>query len=118
MSRRAVLTSLALVSLTLPLLAVPASAEGAAPVNSCGETGFDPAAEKPGSGAPPIEIPRVLELPVPYPEFVQVEVPGAAPDTTRVPQAPLPADPCADPCPETLPKPDSPIGGSSGSSGS
>ncbi len=123
MSRRVVLTSLTLVSLALPLLAVPANADGAGPVNSCGETGFDPAAEKPGSGGQTIEIPQVLTLPVPYPEFVQVEVPGPVPDTTRVPQAPLPADPCADPCPETAAQPDDPIGdapggtGSSGSSG-
>ncbi|WP_342660167.1 hypothetical protein Rruber_04781 [Rhodococcus ruber] len=118
---RTPLSALTLVSLALPLLALPGHASAAPPVNSCGEEGFDPAVEPPDPGAPQlprIDIPPVVKIPLPYPEIVPVPVPGREPDVTRVPQDPLPADPCADPCPVPGLAPDAPDALSSGSSGS
>ncbi|AOW93929.1 carbohydrate-binding protein [Rhodococcus sp. WMMA185] len=90
------------------------------PVNSCGETGFNPAKEPPGPSGP--LIPPTISIPIPYPDFQLVPVPGPAPaPPTRVAQD-LPADPCADPCPDLTddeePQPESGESGSSGSAGS
>ncbi|MFZ2172552.1 MAG: carbohydrate-binding protein, partial [Rhodococcus sp. (in: high G+C Gram-positive bacteria)] len=87
--------------------ATPAGADGIPwlPVNSCGETGFNPAKEPPTPGNPLPQIPPTLNIPIPYPEFVPVPVPGPPADHTRVEQD-LPADPCADPCPDLTDKVD------------
>ncbi|WP_072691560.1 DUF4185 domain-containing protein [Rhodococcus marinonascens] len=105
--------------------AAPAAADTTPwlPVNSCGETGFNPAKEPPGPGGP--LIPPTISIPIPYLDFQLVPVPGPSPEPpTRVAQD-LPADPCADPCPdltdkvqEPQPEPDSSGSAGSGSLGS
>ncbi|NKY85442.1 DUF4185 domain-containing protein [Nocardia veterana] len=94
------------------LLPAPASADLAPwappPKNACGETGFDPLARQPDPNAPPPPIlPPRIDIPVPVPEIVPVPVPGPAPNTTRITPAPLPPDPCRNPCPDIrdTPKP-------------
>jgi hypothetical protein len=95
-------------------LLAPATATAApAPTNACGESGFDPSAKDEAAEPPGIDIR------VPWPQIVPVPVPDPPQDLTRIPQAPLPADPCADPCPDitdTAPEPLEP--GPTGSSGS
>ncbi|WP_024801434.1 DUF4185 domain-containing protein [Nocardia sp. BMG51109] len=100
------------VLLTALGLAAPAAAAPApwapAPVNACGETGFDPLAREPDPNAPPAPVlPPNIDIPVPIPEIVPVPVPGPQPDNTRIDPAPLPPDPCANPCPDIrdTPKP-------------
>ncbi|SDE56024.1 DUF4185 domain-containing protein [Rhodococcus tukisamuensis] len=89
------------------------AAPTAAPTNACGETGFDPSAADSGQTTGPPS----LDLKYPWPEIVPVPVPDPPQDLTRVPQAPLPVDPCADPCPDlTDPAPEQPDAGSSESS--
>ncbi|MFF0816573.1 DUF4185 domain-containing protein [Rhodococcus sp. NPDC003318] len=96
--------------------APPASAAPGAPINACGETGFDPSAVADAGGSP---LPGNIDIRYPWPQLVTVPVPDPPQDRTRVAQDPLPADPCADPCPDlTDPAPESPDGsGSSGSAG-
>jgi len=45
-------------------------------------------------------IPERVEVPVPYPVITPVPYPAPEPPTTRIASEPLPADPCADPCPD------------------
>ncbi|MFC4603844.1 DUF4185 domain-containing protein [Rhodococcus kronopolitis] len=104
------------ISGSLVSTAAATTAPSAAPTNACGERGFDPSAADVGQTTGP---PR-LDLKYPWPEIVPVPVPDPAPNLTRVPQDPLPADPCADPCPDlTDAGPEQPDDtGSLGSSGS
>ncbi|MBB5913797.1 hypothetical protein BJY24_002664 [Nocardia transvalensis] len=101
---------LAAVGLAAPAAAAPAP-WAPPPVNSCGETGFDPRAREPDPKAPPPPLlpplPPNIDIPVPYPEFVPVPVPGPQPDNTRIDPGPLPVDPCQNPCPDVrdTPKP-------------
>ncbi|MTE12652.1 DUF4185 domain-containing protein [Nocardia sp. CT2-14] len=88
-----------------------------APMNSCGETGFDPLDRQsnPHDTEPQGNV--TIRIPVPVPQIVTVQVPGPKPDDTRVDSVTLPADPCASPCPDirddTTPSPaDQPGGGS------
>lgn len=76
-----------------------------APVNSCGEVGFDPLAREPEPGTTPELLPPTIQIPVPVPEFVPVPIPGPRPDNTRIVPEPLPEDPCANPCPDIRDKP-------------
>ncbi|MCX4097590.1 DUF4185 domain-containing protein [Nocardia sp. alder85J] len=74
-----------------------------APVNACGEAGLDPVARKadpkiPVPPAPPAE-PVTPTVQVPVPKVVPFYTPKQ-PDKTRISAAPLPADPCENPCPE------------------
>ncbi|WP_067567858.1 DUF4185 domain-containing protein [Nocardia acidivorans] len=92
---------LAIGAIMLP--AAPAAAVPAwqpPPVNSCGETGFDPLKRQsnPEGGAPQPD--PTIRLTVPVPEITTVEVPGPKPDTTRIDPVALPEDPCAAPCPD------------------
>ncbi|MFC3963753.1 DUF4185 domain-containing protein [Nocardia jiangsuensis] len=73
------------------------------PVNSCGETGFDPLLRAPDPSAPPappIQLPEVIEIPVIWPEITPVPVPDPPQNDARVDQPPLPVDPCHNPCPD------------------
>ncbi|MGW0042155.1 DUF4185 domain-containing protein [Rhodococcus sp. NPDC003348] len=111
------LCALALVTSGSLLAAPSASAAPSVPTNACGETGFDPSAAAGGGPA----LPGNIDIRYPWPQIVPVPVPDPPQDQTRVPQAPLPADPCADPCPDlTDPAPEGPDGdpGSSGSASS
>ncbi|WP_280254833.1 DUF4185 domain-containing protein [Nocardia wallacei] len=104
------------VLLTAAGLSAPAAAAPAPwappPVNACGETGFDPLAREPDPNAPPPPLlpplPPTIDIPVPVPEIVPVPVPGPQPDNTRIDPAPLPPDPCGNPCPDIRdsPKPE------------
>jgi hypothetical protein len=77
-------------------LAVTPTAAAAPPVNACGETGFDPSsADRSGS-----TLPGNIDIRYPWPQIVPVPLPDPPQDQTRIPQEPLPADPCADPCPD------------------
>ncbi|MEV6770856.1 DUF4185 domain-containing protein [Nocardia sp. NPDC051030] len=78
-----------------------------APVNSCGETGFDPLNRAPDPDAAKPQPDSTIRIPVPVPEFLPVEVPGPRPDNTRIKPEPLPENPCANPCPDVrdVPKP-------------
>lgn len=109
----AVLFSLPAPSSAAPLPFVPP------PVNSCGETGFDPARRQPDPNAPPPPLipplPDKIDIPIPYPQIVPVPQYGPLPSNTRV-TPPAPADPCLDPCPELTDAPDVP--GPAGSSAS
>lgn len=82
------------------------------PVNSCGETGFDPLNRQPDPVLPPPPLlPEKFEIPVPVPQFTPVPVPDPPQDNTRIEPEPLPADPCATPCPDVRDVPaDPPIG--------
>ncbi|GAM44489.1 DUF4185 domain-containing protein [Nocardia seriolae] len=93
------------------LPAAPATASPLAPwepppVNACGETGFDPLAREPDPSLPPPAPPPppapddTIHIQVPVPQFTPVPVPGPRQDDTRIDPAPLPADPCANPCPD------------------
>ncbi|MGW4479906.1 DUF4185 domain-containing protein [Rhodococcus triatomae] len=96
-------------------VAPPASGAPSAPVNQCGETGFDPSS---AAGAGPA-LPGNVDIRYPWPQIVTVTVPDPEPDQTRVAQDPLPADPCTDPCPDlTDPTPEPDESGSSGSESS
>ncbi|MFD4180482.1 DUF4185 domain-containing protein [Rhodococcus sp. NPDC058514] len=89
--------------------AAPATA-APAPTNACGESGFDPSAGDESAG------PGGIDIKIPLPQIVPVPVPDPPQDQTRIPQAPLPADPCADPCPDiTDPVPTAESGSGSGS---
>ncbi|MBL1073217.1 DUF4185 domain-containing protein [Nocardia sp. 2] len=87
------------------------------PVNSCGETGFDPLYRKAPDGYTPPVNPTIA-VPVPVPQILQVPMYGPKADNTRIVADPLPEDPCANPCPDirdTPPKttpPNTPGGGS------
>ncbi|MEU0542561.1 DUF4185 domain-containing protein [Nocardia sp. NPDC005978] len=92
---------------TLLLPAAPAQARShpwaPPPVNSCGETGFDPLRRDPEPGAPvppPPPPDPTIRIQYPLPELVPVPMPGPLPDNTRIDPAPLPADPCVNPCPD------------------
>ncbi|WP_227999307.1 DUF4185 domain-containing protein [Nocardia australiensis] len=84
------------------------------PVNSCGETGFDPLNREPDPATPPAPplppMPPQIDIPVPIPEITPVPVPDPPQDNTRIDPEPLPADPCHNPCPDIrdTPKPDEP----------
>lgn len=103
-----VLTGVLLVGLTCtgPSAAAP-HPWAPAPVNSCGEVGFDPLARESKPGPAPEYVPPTIQIPVPVPEFVPVPIPGPLPDNTRIEATPLPEDPCANPCPDIrdAPKP-------------
>lgn len=45
---------------------------------------------------------------MPVPEIIEVPVPGPQPDNTRIVAEPLPADPCANPCPDIRDRPKPP----------
>ncbi|WP_051163308.1 DUF4185 domain-containing protein [Nocardia brevicatena] len=74
------------------------------PVNSCGETGFDPLARGPDPSAPPLppipQLPPQIDIPVPIPIPTPVPVPDPPQDNTRIVPEPLPNDPCRNPCPD------------------
>lgn len=100
---------------------VPASAAPhpwtPAPVNRCGETGFDPLARVPlpGEHGAPFRLPEKIELFFPLPELTFVPVPEPPQLDIRVAADPPPADPCGDPCPglrETIVPDGSESGGS------
>ena len=106
---------LAVAAGTAVLAAPPAFAAPPPPVNSCGETGFDPKDYPPepiGPGNPPQlpPLPDRVVIPVPYPSIELVPVPDPAPNNTRVQAEPL-TDPCADPCPDLTDDTDSPTPG-------
>lgn len=110
------LCALTLIATGPVLAATPAAAAPTTPTNSCGEAGFDPSAADGGGGSP---LPGNIDIRYPWPQIVPVPIPDPPQDQTRIPQQPLPADPCADPCPDlTDPGPDQPDSGSGGSSGS
>lgn len=86
------------------ILVTPSSAAPPAPVNGCGETGFDPKdypPEPPSIDSPPVlpPLPNRFVIPVPYPSVELVPVPDPAPVNTRVDAEPM-SDPCMDPCPD------------------
>ncbi|MGW4530387.1 DUF4185 domain-containing protein [Nocardia sp. NPDC004340] len=101
------LSSLAMAGVML-LPGVPATANALAPwapppLNACGETGFDPQARKPNPDLPPPPPPPVdttIHIQLPVPKFTPVPIPGPRQNNTRIDPAPLPADPCANPCPD------------------
>ncbi|WP_441954222.1 DUF4185 domain-containing protein [Nocardia sp. 2TAF39] len=81
------------------------------PVNSCGETGFDPLDREPDPAQPPPPpLPPQIDIPLPIPELTPVPVPDPPQDNTRIVPAPLPTDPCENPCPDIrdTPKPPEP----------
>ncbi|MFI5778410.1 DUF4185 domain-containing protein [Nocardia sp. NPDC051570] len=95
------------------MVALPAPAAPAPwaplPVNGCGETGFDPRAREPDPHAPPPGLlPPRINIPVPVPQIVPVPIPGPPPNDTRIESAPLPADPCQNPCPDIRDSADTP----------
>lgn len=100
-------------ALTAPASAAPAP-WAPPPVNACGETGLDPRARQPDPNLPPPPLlpplPQHIEIPYPVPQPTPVPIPGPPPDNTRIDPAPLPADPCQNPCPDIRdnPKPDPP----------
>ncbi|MTE11897.1 DUF4185 domain-containing protein [Nocardia aurantiaca] len=101
------LSSLAMAGVLL-LPAAPATANPLAPwapppLNACGETGFDPLAREPNPDVPLPQPPApdtTIHIQVPIPQFTPVPVPGPRQDNTRITPAPLPADPCVNPCPD------------------
>ncbi|MGV9662721.1 DUF4185 domain-containing protein [Nocardia niigatensis] len=109
----------------LGAMLLPATPAGAAPhpwapapVNSCGETGFDPLNRQADPKGTPPQANQTIKVPVPAPQIVTVQVPGPKPDSTRVDPVALPADPCANPCPDirdTAPAPANQPGGGSAS---
>lgn len=105
-------------ALSAPLAIPPTtSAAPSAPVNACGETGFDPSSAAGGSPA----LPGNVDIRFPWPQIVTVPMTDPVPDQTRVPQDPLPTDPCVDPCPDltdSAPEPTEEDPGSSGSASS
>ncbi|MGS2807627.1 DUF4185 domain-containing protein [Nocardia sp. MW-W600-9] len=105
--------STALGALLAVVLAAPALATPfpwtPPPVNICGETGFDPLNRLPDPAAPPPPIiAPSIDIPVIVPELTPVPLPDPPHDNTRVAQAPLPSNPCRNPCPEVrdTPEPD------------
>ncbi|HLS77205.1 MAG TPA: DUF4185 domain-containing protein [Nocardia sp.] len=86
---------------TVPALAAP-QLWSPAPVNQCGEQGFDPLARLPlpSEPRPPLLLPEKIELFYPLPELTFVPVHEPPPPQVRVAADPLPADPCGDPCPD------------------
>ena len=50
-------------------------------------------------------IGKDLEVPIPYPWIETVPYPAPEESTTRIPQAPLPANTCENPCPDLTDKP-------------
>ncbi|MFE3224321.1 DUF4185 domain-containing protein [Nocardia sp. NPDC059228] len=109
----------------LGVMLLPAPPAGAAPhpwapapVNSCGETGFDPLDRRADPNGAPPQGNQTIKVPVPVPQIITVQVPGPKPDNTRVDPVALPADPCANPCPDvrdTVPAPANQPGGGSAS---
>ncbi|WP_369639349.1 DUF4185 domain-containing protein [Nocardia sp. JMUB6875] len=83
-----------------PASAAPTHPWAPAPVNSCGETGFDPLARQSNPASPPPQADTTIKIPIPVPQIVTVPVPGPKPDDTRVDSVALPSDPCASPCPD------------------
>lgn len=106
--------STALGALLAVTLAVPAYAAPfpwmPPPINICGETGFDPLNRLPDPAAPPAPLPPYvppsIDIPVVVPELTPVPLPDPPHDNTRVAQAPLPSDPCLNPCPEVRDTPE------------
>ncbi len=77
-----------------------------APVNACGETGLDPAARRPDPKAPvpppapqQPQQPPTVQVQVLQPKITPVKVPKQV-NRTRIAAAPLPPDPCINPCPQ------------------
>ncbi|WP_067894198.1 DUF4185 domain-containing protein [Nocardia vaccinii] len=74
-----------------------------APVNACGETGFDPQARTPNpDAAPPRPAPAqppTIQVQVLQPKITPVKIPKQL-HNTRIAPAALPADLCANPCPQ------------------
>ncbi|MEU1425673.1 DUF4185 domain-containing protein [Nocardia sp. NPDC005746] len=101
------LSSLAMAGVMV-LPGVPATANALAPwapppLNACGETGFDPLAREPDPDLPPPPPPPVdttIHIQLPVPKFTPVPIPGPRQNNTRIDPAPLPEDPCANPCPD------------------
>ncbi|WP_069164966.1 DUF4185 domain-containing protein [Nocardia altamirensis] len=97
-----------LVGALLLILPVPPAQAGPlpwapAPVNSCGEIGFDPRDRTPDPALPPpppVTLPEQLDIPVPIPELTHVPVPDPPRHETRIDPPRLPLDPCHTPCPE------------------
>ncbi|WP_433667596.1 DUF4185 domain-containing protein [Nocardia sp. CA-136227] len=107
---------------TLGAMLLPATPAAAAPrpwapapVNSCGETGFDPVNRQADPSGSTSQPPQTIKVPIPVPQIVTVSQYAQKPDTTRVDVA-LPTDPCASPCPDVrdtvAPTPAPPGGGS------
>ncbi|QIS07042.1 DUF4185 domain-containing protein [Nocardia brasiliensis] len=74
-----------------------------APVNSCGEVGFDPRLREPDPAQPvppPLALPERIDIPIPVPQLVPVPVPGPPQQDVRIDAPPLGPDPCHTPCPE------------------
>ncbi|MET9489110.1 DUF4185 domain-containing protein [Nocardia sp. NPDC006630] len=102
-------------ALTVGAILLPAAPAGAIepwappPMNSCGETGFDPLAREapPATEQPQPQPDPTIRIQVPVPQITTVPVPGPKPDKTRIEPVALPEDPCAAPCPDvrSSPKP-------------
>ncbi|MFC4123918.1 DUF4185 domain-containing protein [Nocardia rhizosphaerae] len=108
--RRPVPHATALGAVFVVLLTVPAQAApfpwAPPPVNMCGETGFDPLYREPDPAAPPAPVAApTIDIPIPVPQLIPVPMPDPPPDNTRVAQAPLPSDPCRNPCPDVRDSP-------------
>ncbi|GAA4485025.1 hypothetical protein GCM10023094_39340 [Rhodococcus olei] len=111
------LCALALVTSGSVLAAPSVSAAPHTPTNACNEAGFDPSAGARTDGDSTLT--GNIDIRYPWPQIVPVTVPDPPQNQTRIPQAPLPADPCADPCPDlTDTAPKQPDAGSSGSASS
>ncbi|MFD6351537.1 DUF4185 domain-containing protein [Nocardia tengchongensis] len=89
-----------------------------APVNSCGETGFDPVNRQADPSGSTSQAPVTVKVPIPVPQIVTVQQFAPKPDQNRV-DVDLPADPCASPCPDVrdtvAPTPPAAPGGGSAS---
>jgi Domain of unknown function (DUF4185) len=74
-----------------------------APVNACGEAGFDPLMRMPNPNAPvppPVPAqPPTVQVQVLQPKITPFKVPKQI-NRTRIAPAALPADQCANPCPQ------------------
>ncbi|WP_327145764.1 DUF4185 domain-containing protein [Nocardia sp. NBC_01327] len=102
-----------------PAVAGPVHPWAAPPVNSCGETGFDPLARQPNPDPSQKQPEAPIKIPVPVPQIVTVQVPGPKPDNTRIDPVALPSDPCGNPCPDIRddPAPTTAPGGTGSGSG-
>ncbi|MFB8009751.1 DUF4185 domain-containing protein [Nocardia sp. NPDC056000] len=100
--------------LTVGAILLPAAPAGALPqwqpppVNSCGETGFDPLRRETAPEPAPPQPDPTIRIQIPVPEITQVPIPGPPPDNTRIEPQALPEDPCAAPCPDIRDNPKPP----------